>query len=138
MVGRQDEVEALERWFQRAAHGARQVVFVSGEAGVGKTTVVELWQARLGAGSGVRLAWGQCVEHYGAGESYLPVLQAWGQLCRGPCHPEVLAVLRQDAPLWLVQLPGLLSEVEREHLRRQVEGTTSARMLRELAEASTC
>ena len=84
---------------------------------MGKTTVVEVWQARLGAGSGVRLAWGQCVKHYGAGESYLPVLQALGQLCSGPRHQEVLAVLRQYAPLWLVQLPGLLSETERERLQ---------------------
>ena len=44
-------------------------------------------------------------------------------------------MLRQYAPLWLVQLPGLLSEPERERLQRQVEGTTLARMLRELAEA---
>jgi predicted ATPase len=135
LVGRQEEVAALERWFQRAADGARQVVFVSGEVGVGKTTVVEVWQTRLEAGSGVRLAWGQCVEHMGAGESYLPLLQALGQLCRGPRPQEVLAVLRQYAPLWLVQLPGVVSEPERERLQRQVEGTTSARMLRELVEA---
>ena len=83
IVGRQDEVEALERCFQRAAHGARQVVFVSGEAGVGKTTVVELWQARLGAGNGVRLAWGQCVEHYGAGKSYCQSCRRWGSSAVG-------------------------------------------------------
>src|SRR5262249_29208366 len=102
IVGRQDEVATLERWFQRAAHGARQVVFVSGEVGVGKTTVLELWHARLGAESGIRLAWGQCIEHTGTGEPYLPLLQALGQLCRGPHHLEVLAVLRQYAPQWLV------------------------------------
>ena len=33
LVGRQGEVETLERWFQRAGQGARQLVFVSGEAG---------------------------------------------------------------------------------------------------------
>jgi predicted ATPase len=102
---------------------------------VGKTTLVELWQTRLSAENGVRLAWGQCVEHYVEGEPYLPVLEALGQLCRGPGHQEVLAVLRQYAPLWLAQLPGLLSETERERLQRQVQGTTPARMLRELAEA---
>jgi len=47
----------------------------------------------------------------------------------------VLAVLRQYAPLWLAQLPGLVSEPERERLQRQVQGTTSARMLRELTDA---
>ena len=70
LVGRHGEVDTMAAWFQRAAHGARQLAFVSGPAGVGKTTVVELWLARLAAGSGVRSAWGHCVEHYGEGEPY--------------------------------------------------------------------
>src|SRR5687768_4650858 len=40
LVGRQGEVQMLERWFQRAAQGARQLVFLSGDVGVGKTTLV--------------------------------------------------------------------------------------------------
>jgi DNA-binding winged helix-turn-helix (wHTH) protein len=42
LVGRHGEVDTMAAWFQRAAHGARQLAFVSGPAGVGKTTVVEL------------------------------------------------------------------------------------------------
>jgi hypothetical protein len=99
LVGRQGEVEALERWFQRAAQGARQLVLVSGEAGVGKTTVVDMFLARLGAGSAARIARGQCVEHYGEGEPYLPMLEALGQLSCGPGDHEVLAVLRRYAPM---------------------------------------
>src|SRR5262245_37945083 len=135
IVGRQGEVEALEQWFQRASQGARQLVWVSGDAGVGKTTVVDLWLARLAAGNVVRIARGQCVEHYGEGEPYLPVLEAVGQLGAGPSPQEVLAALRRYAPLWLLQLPGLLREGELERLQRQVQGSTAARMLRELAEA---
>jgi predicted ATPase len=135
LVGRQDEVNALERWFQRAALGARQLVLVSGEAGVGKTTVVDLLLSRLGAGRGLRIVRGQCVEHYGAGEPYLPLLEAFGQLSRGPNPRDVLAALRRYAPMWLVQLPGLVSETELERLQRQVQGTTAVRMLRELAQA---
>jgi predicted ATPase/DNA-binding winged helix-turn-helix (wHTH) protein len=135
VVGRQGEVDTLASWFQRAAQGARQLVLVSGEAGAGKTTVVDVWLARLGAGSGVRPVRGQCVEHYGEGEPYLPVLEALAQLSRGPGGQDVVAVLRRYAPMWLVQLPGLLSEAELERLQRQVQGATSARMLRELAEA---
>ena len=47
LVGRQGEVALLEGWYQQAAHGTRQLVFVSGEAGVGKTTMVEMSLARL-------------------------------------------------------------------------------------------
>ena len=84
LVGRQGEVETLAGWWQRAAHGTRQLVFVSGEAGVGKTTVVEMCLARLATGSGVWTARGPCVEHYGEGEPYLPFLEALGRLGHGP------------------------------------------------------
>jgi predicted ATPase len=134
-VGRQGEVDLLEGWCQRAAHGTRQLVFVSGEAGVGKTTVVDLFLARLAAGRGVWNTRGQCVEHSGEGEPYLPFLEALGQLGHGPGGDEVLAVLRRYAPMWLAQLPGLVSETELERLQGRLHGTTRARMLRELAEA---
>ena len=135
LVGRQREVDALASWFQRAAQGTRQLVFVSGDAGAGKTTVIELLLAHLAAETGVRIAWGQCVEHFGVGEPYLPLLEALGQLSRGPDGQNVVATFRRYAPMWLVQWPGLLPDGELERLQRQVQGTTSARMLRELAEA---
>jgi hypothetical protein len=134
-VGRQAEVETLVQWCQQTAQGARQLVLVTGEAGIGKTAVVEHVLARVGTGPGVRIARGQCTEHYGEGEPYLPLLEAWGQLCRGPQRATVLAVLRRYAPLWLVQLLGVLSADEMAQVQRQVHGATSTRMLRELAEA---
>src|SRR5262245_59466660 len=35
IVGRQQEAEQLEKWFGKARQGARQIVFVTGEAGIG-------------------------------------------------------------------------------------------------------
>ena len=105
-MGRQREVARLEGWFARAAGGQRQLGFVSGEAGVGKTTVVELGLGRLAARGGVRVGRGQCVEPYGEGEPYLPWLEVLGRLARGPGGAEVVAALRRYAPMWLVQLPG--------------------------------
>src|SRR5262249_8649117 len=133
IVGRQAEVEALERWFARAATGERQLVFLSGEGGIGKSTVIDLWLTRLASRSAVWLGRGQCAEHYGEGEPYLPVLDALGQLSRGPAGPALLAALRRYAPMWLGQLPGLVSEAELERVQRQVQGATQARMVRELA-----
>jgi predicted ATPase len=135
LVGRRGEVALVAGWGQQAAHGTRQLVFVSGEAGVGKTTVVEMVLARLGTGSGMRTARGQCVEHYGEGEPYLPFLEALGRLGQGPERDAVCAVLRRYAPMWLVHLPGLVSEPELERLQGRLYGLRPARMLRELAEA---
>src|SRR5205823_6157666 len=44
-------------------------------------------------------------------------------------------LLSQRAPMWLLQLPALLSTEELEALRRRTAGATRERMLRELAEA---
>jgi predicted ATPase len=135
IVGRQAEVEALEQWWTRAVTGTRQLVFLSGEAGIGKTTVIDQWVAHR---EGRREGWlgrGQCAEHFGAGEPYLPVLEALGQLSRGPAGPALLAALRRYAPMWLVQLPEVVSDAEVERIQRQVQGATQTRMIRELAEA---
>src|SRR5262245_21696863 len=135
IVGRQADVVRLEDWFQRAARGTRQLVCVSGDVGIGKTTVIDLFLTRCAAASGVQTGRGQCVEHYGEEEPYLPFLEALWQLAHGPARDALLAVLRRYAPLWLVQLPGLVSEPELERLQRQVAGATPARMLREFAQA---
>jgi predicted ATPase len=76
---------------------------------------------------------GQCIEQYGVGEGYLPILTALEHLCREPGHERLLSLLRQHAPLWLVQLPFVLSLQEREQLQREVQGATRERMLREMA-----
>src|SRR5262245_2804430 len=135
IVGRQQEIARLEDWFQRATQGTRQLVFVSGDVGIGKTTVVDQFLAQCAAGNAGRIGRGQCAAHYGEGEPYLPVFEALWQLGHGPARDAILAVLRRYAPLWLVQLPGLVNETELERLQRQVAGATPARMLRELAQA---
>ena len=91
-----------------------------------------MFLSRLAAGRERWTARGQCVEHSGEGEPYLPFLEALGRLGH---EPAVLAVLRRYAPLWLAQLPGLVRETELERLQSRLHGTTPARMLRELAEA---
>ena len=53
----------------------------------------------------------------------------------GGRREEMIALLRQQAPTWLVQMPALLSPAELEDLQRQTAGVTRERMLRELAEA---
>ena len=134
IVGRTKELERLHAWWAHAERGSRQVIFISGEPGIGKTTLVETFLGQL-EGREVWIGRGQCVDHYGAGEAYLPVLEALGRLCREPHGDTVLTLLRQHAPTWLVQMPALLSGEERDQLQRQVQGATQERMLREFAEA---
>src|SRR5262245_28401275 len=86
IVGRTAEVGYLEQCLETALTGERQVIFVSGEPGIGKTTIVDtflggLRNRELGSSPPplplnpssqipvprVRAGRGQCIEQYGAG-----------------------------------------------------------------------
>ena len=135
VVGREAELAQLRGWYTQARHGQRHVVFVAGEAGIGKTTLVEACVERLQDDGNCWVGHGQCIEQYGAGEAYMPILEALGRLCRGPDGQQFVELLGQHAPTWLVQMPTLLPAEELEALQRKTAGATQQRMLREMAEA---
>jgi len=134
-VGRTAELERLRAALERARRGSRQLVFVTGEPGIGKTSLVNAFLDEASANSAVTIAKGHCLEHAGAGEAYLPVLEALGRLCRAPDGERVVATLRRYAPTWLVQMPFLITPAARGRLTREILGTTRDRMLREITEA---
>jgi DNA-binding SARP family transcriptional activator/predicted ATPase len=134
VAGRERELTHLERLREEARAGTRRLVFITGEAGIGKTTVVENLTARAGSAAQTLVAHGQCVEHRGAGEPYLPVLEALGRLARKPDGQQLVALLARQAPTWLVQMPWLLADDELEAVQRRLIGATHLRMLREMLE----
>jgi len=107
VVGRAAEVARLGTLFDQAARGARQVVFVSGEAGIGKSTLVDTFCDQLAVGhgtrqdQGVRVARGGCVRGIGGKEEYYPVVEALRALCAGPDGEAACRVLTRMAPAWL-------------------------------------
>jgi DNA-binding winged helix-turn-helix (wHTH) protein/tetratricopeptide (TPR) repeat protein len=128
LVGRVAALERLHAAWRAAAAGQRQVFWIAGEAGIGKTTLID----RFAGGLGAAVVHGQCVEQTGAGEPYLPILEALGEMARK--DPALVELMRGVAPTWLVQLPWLSSEAERNTLARELAGSGPQRMLRELAE----
>ena len=128
-VGRTEALSRLRRAWDVACSGKRAILWVVGEPGIGKTALIEHFVGSLGAAGYAR---GQCVEHYGAGEPYLPVLEAFAELCR--TDDTVPALLRAVAPTWLLQLPWLCTAEERDSLRRELVGVSPDRMLREMGE----
>lgn len=131
-VGRDAELSRLRAWTAEAAQGTRRVVLVSGEAGVGKTSLIETFLR--GTPPAARVARGQCIERYGAGEAYMPVLEALGRLCRGRGGRGVVGRLAKYAPSWLAQIPGVLTGSREATLKRRAAGVTRERMLREVAD----
>ncbi|HEU4833633.1 MAG TPA: AAA family ATPase [Pyrinomonadaceae bacterium] len=133
VVGREQALARMHRWLHRMLAGERQIGFISGEAGIGKTALVDAFARMIPTDGSIRVVRGQCLEQYGTGEAYLPVLEAIGRLCRE--DRKVADVVRAHAPMWLLQMPSLLSPSEREQLSRGVSGATRERMLREMGEA---
>ena len=85
VFGREAELSYLHQHLEKASAGVRQIVFVTGEAGLGKTTLVEAFLDTIGTGAAaLSIGQGQCLEHRGPGEAYMPVLEALGRLCRAP------------------------------------------------------
>lgn len=134
-VERERAIEHLEAWKKKAFEGERQVVFVTGETGIGKTTLVEAFVELASSDPEVCIATGQCLEHFAEGEAYFPVLEALAGLCRQPGRERLIEILRQQAPTWLAQMPSLVNESDRERLKRETLGAAKERMLREIAAA---
>lgn len=133
VVGRENALTQMQSWLGKMLRGERHIAFITGEAGIGKTTLVDTFIQTLSLDRNIWLSRGQCLEQYGTGEGYLPVLEAIGRLCRE--QPQVVDVLRAHAPMWLLQLPSLVSASERESLNRELSGASRERMLREMGDA---
>jgi DNA-binding winged helix-turn-helix (wHTH) protein len=136
LVGRGGALGALHEAWRRALSGERQIVLITGEPGIGKTALAEEFQRRVAVGErSVRIVHGQCSEGYGSKEAYGPMLDALGQLCRGPQAEPIIQILSTEAPTWLAQLPALLTREHRATLQREILGATRERMVREIGDA---
>jgi predicted ATPase len=134
IVGREPELHLLARAFDEVTRGRRRAVFISGEAGIGKTSVVESFLADVAAPRHCWIARGQCVTHFGAEVPYLPVFEALSMLA-GESSEQVLPVLRSSAPTWLGQMIGVTTLRERAQLARVTAAASGERLMREFAEA---
>lgn len=134
-VGRQSALAQMSTWLTAVRQGHRQLGLISGEAGIGKSALVEAFISKVVDPEGCWIGYGQCIESYGSGEAYLPLLEALGRLGRHSRGAQLVSVLQQYAPSWLEHLPGLTSAHDRPVAQRSTSSTTQTRMLRELAEA---
>ena len=122
LVGRVAERAVLGRLLDEAAGGQRRLALVTGEAGIGKTTLVDAFAAEAVARTQLLVANGRCVEQPAAAEPYMPVLEALGTLARTDAGPAVVETLSTFAPSWLPQLPGVAGEAVLEAARDRAQG----------------
>src|SRR5262249_9576352 len=98
LVGRGHELRQLHAALARARTGARQIVFINGELGIGKSALAQTFLSALD--SSIWVAEGQCVEQFGSGEPYLPVIEALTRLASDTKERPVADVIDRCAPTW--------------------------------------
>jgi len=129
LVGYQASLARLQTAFAAASRGERKCLFVLGDAGAGKSALVESFLATVHA----RTAWAQCIEHHVGGEAYMPVLDALNALCRADRDGVVVETIRRVAPSWLARMPWFMDEKDRER-----PSPPNCGMLREFGELADC
>ena len=107
LVGRGTELSSLIGGLESAAAGEPVVVLVGGEAGVGKTRLVEEAAARARAGS-ARVLTGSCIEVGGEGLPLSPVVDVLRSLMRQMPDDELDEVLGPAR----IELARLLPELD--------------------------
>lgn len=134
LFGRGDELLAMSRCMERALMGERQILFLRGAAGAGKSALLaEFLNASTASGIGV--GQGQCVEFHGECEAFLPVLTALSRRCQAPGGDALIDTLLSHAPTWAMQLPALLDAQRLQQASMKALGANRDRMLRELGDA---
>lgn len=136
-VGREPELAKLEGLLRQTIAGNGRVVFITGEPGIGKTSLSDEFLRRArGSYPGLLVSRGRCVEQYGTGEAYLPFLDAVGSMLEGPGRERLATIMRTYAPTWCTQLPAVFASTGAlEKLQQETIGATKERMMREMGDA---
>ena len=110
IVGREREKAALRAAFSDVRSARGSMLVVSGDAGIGKTTLVEEFVRDVTA-EGVTVAAGRCSERLAGTDAYLPWLEALDAVQRrGAGMPG--RMLRQLAPAWHAKVASGAGESE--------------------------
>jgi DNA-binding winged helix-turn-helix (wHTH) protein/tetratricopeptide (TPR) repeat protein len=113
VVGRTRELEELLAGMNAAFAGQGKVMCVTGEPGIGKTTLFDQLQAeRRSRGIQCAIAIGRCSERLGETEAYLPVLEALDTLLSGAWNREMVELMKLVAPTWYVRVAPLWASAD--------------------------
>ena len=128
LVGRDAEKAELANQLSRAAAGEARLVFVTGEAGIGKSALTAR-VVQTAAAAGATAVIGRCLPSNAETDAYYPVLDVLTQLA--DVLDDFTATISKAAPAWAVQLPVLAGRTTRRP-EQDLVGVTPHRMSREL------
>jgi hypothetical protein len=129
-VGRSAERDRLRDAYYRAGQGRGLMLCVTGEAGLGKTTLVEDFLSELQRFSPApMIGRGRSSERLAGSEAYLPFLEALESLIRAT--PSIVPTMKARAPSWYVQVAAS-ADTSVERLMAEAPAVSQERMKREL------
>jgi predicted ATPase len=133
-VGRRQERTALWAGFEEAAAGHGLFVCVTGEPGLGKTTLVEDFLDELaGDGRLCSVGRGRCSERLAGAEAYLPFLEALDSLLQDDGSGAAARLMKALAPTWYVQVaPPVAADPTLASLATEAPAASQERLKREL------
>ena len=131
-VGREAELAELRAGFESVVAGRGLFLCITGEPGIGKTTLVEDFLAEP-AVAGRACAVGRCSERLAGAEAYLPVLEALESLLHGEGGEAVARVMKLVAPTWYAQVvPHAAEDSSFARMLEQAKAASQERLKREL------
>jgi hypothetical protein len=132
IVRRLSELEALRTALSAADEGRGSMVSLSGEPGIGKTTLVDDFLSELASrGSTCLVARGHCSERLAATEAYLPVIDALQDLLRSAGRAWAARLMKAVAPTWHALL--VPSSSQPDATEERTRAASGPAMLREFA-----
>ncbi|HET7216398.1 MAG TPA: serine/threonine-protein kinase, partial [Vicinamibacterales bacterium] len=133
-VGREPERAVLRRAYARVKDGQSLLVAISGEAGIGKTSLIEDFLAEVSARpERPIIARGRCSERLAGAEAYLPILEALDSLLHRAGGDSLQTLMKAVAPTWYVQVATRsIEESSMAELRLDASTASQERMKREI------
>jgi tetratricopeptide (TPR) repeat protein len=133
-VGRETERGELRRAYARVKDGHSLIVGVAGEAGIGKSSLIEDVLAELAARPERPIvARGRCSERLAGAEAYLPILEALDSLLHRAGGESLQTLMKTVAPTWYLQVATRsIEESSMADLRVEALTASQERMKREV------
>jgi DNA-binding NarL/FixJ family response regulator/tetratricopeptide (TPR) repeat protein len=132
-VGRTVEMAALDEALEAAAQGHTTTVLIGGDAGVGKTRLLEAWNNRARE-RGARIAAGSCLDLGETGPAYTTVVEALRDLLRGLDPAEEETLVGPDRSVLARIVPELGNDPDRAAAGDQIPRLAQTRLFDRLVE----
>jgi tetratricopeptide (TPR) repeat protein len=134
MVGREDQEARMRSVFETAAQGHARLLCLTGEPGIGKTTLTRAFLGRLrNEREPCLIARGRCSERLAGTEAYLPVMEMFESLLRSRDRDQLAETMKQLAPTWYFRIAPLAADDSSDsRLRDDARAASQERMKREL------